>query len=93
MPDRAAAVGRAADLARTLHRIYDSPKKRETELYARALSAEAKVRVLQGKIDQALATLKEAASSGLDAYAWAEQDEAMAPLRSSPQFQVGRQGL
>jgi len=88
LPDRAAAVGRAVDLARTLHRVYESPKKRETELYARALAAESKVRVLQGKIDQALAILKEATNSGLDAYLWAEQDEAMAPLRSSPRFQA-----
>jgi thiol-disulfide isomerase/thioredoxin len=88
LPDRVAATGRSADLARTLHRIYDRPKKRETDLYARALAAEAKVRVVQGKFDQALATLKEATSSGLDAYFWVEQDEAMAPLRSSPQFQT-----
>jgi len=86
--DRAAAVERAAELARTLHRIYDSPKRKETELYGRALAGETKLRVLQGKIDQALAILKEAAASGLEAYAWAEQDEALAPLRSSPQFRA-----
>jgi thiol-disulfide isomerase/thioredoxin len=87
LPDRAAAVNRAAELARTLHRVYESPKKKEVEIYAHALSAEAKVRVLQGKNDQALAILKEAADSGLDPYSWAEQDEAMAPLRSSSQYQ------
>ncbi len=36
LPDRAAATVAAADLARTLHRVYESPKKTETELYARA---------------------------------------------------------
>ena len=42
--------------------------------------------MLQGKHDQALAVLKEAANAGIDPYAWTEQDDAMAPLRSSPQY-------
>jgi thiol-disulfide isomerase/thioredoxin len=85
--DRAAAASHAADLARTVRRVYESPKKREMELYARALSAEAKTRVQQGQNDRALATVKEAANAGLDPYSWVELDETMAPLRSSPSYQ------
>jgi thiol-disulfide isomerase/thioredoxin len=88
LPDRAAAVERAAALTRTLQRIYESPKKKEIELYARALAALAKLRVQQGKIDDALAILKEATNAGIEAYSLAEQDDALAPLRSSPQFQA-----
>jgi thiol-disulfide isomerase/thioredoxin len=86
LPDRAAAVERAAALTRTLQRIYESPKKKEIELYARALAALAKLRVQQGKIEEALAILQEATNAGIEAYSWAEQDEALASVRSSPQF-------
>ena len=42
--------------------------------------------MLQGKHDQALAALKEAANAGIDPYTWTEKDDAMAPLRSSSQY-------
>ena len=87
LPERAAAAARSVELARTLRRVFDAPKKREVELYARALSAEAKVRVLEGKNDQALAILKEATSAGLEPYSWVERDESMASLRKTPEFQ------
>jgi thiol-disulfide isomerase/thioredoxin len=88
LPDQDAAISRAAEVARVLHRTQEAPKKREIDIYARALTGEAKVRALQGKNDRALAILKEATDAGLEAYAWAEQDKDMAPLRSSPQFQA-----
>ncbi len=42
--------------------------------------------MLQGKHDQALAALKEAANAGIDPYTWTEKDDAMAPLRSLSQY-------
>jgi len=88
LEDNAAAVENAEKLMRTLLRAYEAPKANEQQLFGQVLYALAQVRVKQGRNDQALALLKEAVETGLDAYSPIEVDEAMAPLRSSPQFRA-----
>jgi len=86
--DRAAAVEKAVKLMRAMRRVYEATKPNEQQLFGQVLYSQAQIRVQQGRNDQALALLKEADETGLDAYSPAEVDEAMAPLRSTPQFQT-----
>jgi len=86
--DNAAAVDNAEKLIRTLRRVYEAPQPNEQQLFGQVLYTQAKIRVKQGRNDQALALLKEAVETGLDSYSPVEIDESMAPLRSFPQFRA-----
>jgi len=86
--DRAAAVEKAVTLMQTLRRVFELPKPNELQLFGQAIFAQARIQVEQGRNDQALALLKEAADAGIDLYSPVEIEESMAPLRSSPQFRA-----
>jgi thiol-disulfide isomerase/thioredoxin len=87
LTDRAAAVARATELAKALHRAYETLKKPELDLLGRALYGQVQVAVLQGRNDQAFKVLREATEYGFDAFSQVEHDDSMASLRSSAQFQ------
>jgi len=85
--DRAALVEKAANLLRTMRRAFETSKPNEQQLFGEVLYIQAQMLVQKGRIEPALALLKEATETGMDPYSPIEIDESMAPLRSSPQFQ------
>src|SRR5262249_9631889 len=85
-PDQAAALEKALELVRTLHRAYDRPKPGEGALYGDVLYTQARMLVGQGHVDRALAVLKEAYDNKYDPFDRIETDEAMKSLRAAPQY-------
>jgi thiol-disulfide isomerase/thioredoxin len=84
--ERDAALEKAGSLVRTLHRAYEKPNQREVDLYARVFYEEVRRGTEQGRLDRAVAALKEACGAGFDAFDRIEHDEALAKLRSFPGF-------
>jgi thiol-disulfide isomerase/thioredoxin len=87
LEDRAAAISRASEDAKALYRAYEPLKEYESNLLKKVMYREAQLRVRQGRNDQALQVLKDAAKLGLELLFEAESDVAMAALRSSAPFQ------
>jgi thiol-disulfide isomerase/thioredoxin len=89
--DRAAAVAQATVFVRTLIRATESPSPSELDIFARVLYEQARLFVVQGQNEKALALLREIVESGRDAFARVETDPAMARLRSAPEFKQARE--
>jgi thiol-disulfide isomerase/thioredoxin len=81
-----AALEKATTMVRALHRAYEKPKPREVELYARVLYERIRKGTDRGRLDQAVAVLKEAHDAGFDAFDRIEHDPDLAKLRSFPGY-------
>lgn len=88
VPERRAAIARAGELARTILRAHEVLKGNEVDIIGRILYAEVEARVLEGRIDLALAALKKANDLGFNAVQRVETDKNMAALRASPQYKA-----
>ena len=86
--DRTATVEKALTRMRTLLRVYEVPKPLERQLYGQIIFTQVRNQAEQGRIDQALALLKEGSDVGFDLYSTVDVEASMAALRASPQFQA-----
>jgi thiol-disulfide isomerase/thioredoxin len=93
LSDRLAAIAQAGALARSILRANEVLKNQEIEVVGRILYAEIEARLLEGRVDQALAALKNANDLGFNAVQRVEDDKSMAPLRSSPQYAATKQAI
>jgi thiol-disulfide isomerase/thioredoxin len=86
--DRAAAMAKATELARAMHRAYEPLKELEQQLLARVFYREAQIRVLEGRDEEAITVLKDASNFGFDLIHRAESDKSLGAFPSSPRFQA-----
>ncbi|MGO9921759.1 MAG: redoxin domain-containing protein [Isosphaeraceae bacterium] len=93
LADRLAAIAKAGELARAILRANEVLKNHEIDVVGRTLYAEIEARLLEGRIDQALAALKKANDLGFNAVQRVEADKKMAALRSSPQFGATKKAI
>jgi thiol-disulfide isomerase/thioredoxin len=84
--ERDTALEKAGTLVRALHRAYEKPNQREIELYSRVLYEEIRRDTDRGRLDRAVAVLKEAYGAGFDALGRIEHDPDLAKLRSFPAY-------
>jgi thiol-disulfide isomerase/thioredoxin len=84
LSERAAAIAKARERAQTLERAYEPLKDNERGLLKRVLYREAQIRLLQGRHDQAVRALLDAANFGFELLYDVETDDSFASLRSSP---------
>jgi thiol-disulfide isomerase/thioredoxin len=84
--ERDAALEKAGATIRALLRSYEKPNSREIDLYTRVLYEEILTDTNRGRLDRAVAVLKEAYHTGFDAFGRIEHDEALAKLRSFPGY-------
>ena len=75
---------------RALARAYDNPKPHEKDLFARVLYRDTQALAEKGRVDEAVAVVKEASELGFDAFGKVESDPAMASLRATSQFQAAQ---
>jgi thiol-disulfide isomerase/thioredoxin len=85
--ERAAFVEKALALMQTLRQAYEAQKPNEVQLFGQVLYLKAQDQARSGHFDQALASLKESAETGMDPYTPMELDKSMAALCALPQFQ------
>ena len=91
--DRAAAIDKAVGLIRSLMHAYDTLKPHEVDFVKRAALRQARRSWCeQGRIDEAVISLKEANDLGFDAFGRVETDASLAALRSSPQYKAAHEG-
>jgi thiol-disulfide isomerase/thioredoxin len=88
--ERAAHDEKAVQLVRALTRAYDNPKPHEKELFARVLYRKTQILVEKGRVDEAVAAVKEAADLGFDAFGKVASDPSMASLQVTTQFQAAQ---
>jgi thiol-disulfide isomerase/thioredoxin len=84
--ERDAALEKASTLVHTLHRAYEKPNQREIGLYATVLYEQVKNDTERGRLDRAVAALKEGYAAGFNAFDRIEHDEALAKLRAFPGY-------
>ncbi len=86
--DRTAALEKAGVLMKTLRRAFDKPTKAEIILYAQVLYTQAREYASQGRRAQAMAMLTETHDAGIDVFDQIERDDAMASLRTWPEYRT-----
>jgi thiol-disulfide isomerase/thioredoxin len=86
--ERAAALGKAADLVRSLFRAYEAPKENEKELFGRILYNQVRMMTEKGRFDEVVPLLKEASDADFNVFSKIESDDVFAALRASPQFKA-----
>ena len=86
--DRTAALEKAGVLMKTLRRAFDKPTKAEIILYAQVLYTQAREYAAQGRLAQAMAMLTETHDAGIDVFDQIERDDAMASLRTWPEYRT-----
>ena len=84
--ERAAALEKAGSFIRAVRRAYEQSNNRELAVFAAVLYEEVKLNAREGRLDRAVAILKEAYEAGFDAFDRVEHDEDLAKLRSSPGY-------
>ncbi len=80
--ERLAAIEKAGAVTRTLRRAYERSNQREIELFSRVIHDEMRINVGQGRLDRAVAIIKEAYEAGFDPFDTIEHDAEMAKLRA-----------
>ena len=86
--ERAAALEKAGSFIRSVRRAYEQSNKRELAIFASVLYEEVKLNAREGRLDRAVAVLKEAYDAGFDAFERVEHDDDLAKLRSSPGYRA-----
>jgi thiol-disulfide isomerase/thioredoxin len=85
--ERLAAIEKAGAVARTLRRAYERSNQREIELFSKVIEEEMRTNVNQGRLERAVAIIKEAHEAGFDPFDAIEHDPDLAKLRSWKGYQ------